>query len=136
GAATIAPGRGIFLPTSYRMHADVCRFISEAVYDARLAPEPANQNQRLVLKPDAHAAQQPTGIRFLPLQLPMPHAGNSQKSPGEAALVRELYADLLRHAWRNAPSRCARRHHRQIPGPGSRSRPYFHDNLERRALTP
>ncbi|MEI8355868.1 MAG: hypothetical protein WCG31_07255, partial [Deltaproteobacteria bacterium] len=31
GMATIPPERGIFLKTSWRMHPDVCRFISDAV---------------------------------------------------------------------------------------------------------
>src|SRR4249920_2952544 len=42
-AISIPPDRGIFLRTTYRMHADVCGFISEAVYDGRLHPEPDNQ---------------------------------------------------------------------------------------------
>src|SRR5688572_31825291 len=54
GLATIPPDRGIFLPTSFRMHADVCRFISEAVYDGRLQPEAANQRQTLLLGSGAH----------------------------------------------------------------------------------
>jgi hypothetical protein len=37
GQATISPNRGIFLGTTWRMHPHVCRFISDAVYDGRLA---------------------------------------------------------------------------------------------------
>src|SRR5205814_6671807 len=33
GAQTIRPERGRFLPTTYRMHPDVCGFISEIAYD-------------------------------------------------------------------------------------------------------
>jgi uncharacterized protein len=51
--ATIPPDRGIFLDTTWRMHPDICRFISEAVYDGRLEPEPANAKQRLMLSDDA-----------------------------------------------------------------------------------
>jgi uncharacterized protein len=76
GLATIPPGRGIFLPTSFRMHEDVCRFISEAVYDGRLCPEPANQTQTLLLGKGAHPALRPTGIVFVPLE----HDGNGQRS--------------------------------------------------------
>ncbi|MCC6383505.1 MAG: AAA family ATPase, partial [Dehalococcoidia bacterium] len=54
GAATIAPDRGIFLATSYRMHPFVCRFISDAVYDSRLMPEPGNARRTLVLGDQAH----------------------------------------------------------------------------------
>jgi len=43
--ATIPPDRGLFLEHTWRMHPDVCRFISEVVYDGRLesAPECANR---------------------------------------------------------------------------------------------
>ena len=44
GMATIPPERGIFLGTTWRIHPDVCRFISDAVYDGRLEPEPNNAN--------------------------------------------------------------------------------------------
>ena len=40
GQATVSDDRGIFLGTTFRMHEDVCRFISDAVYDGRLSPEP------------------------------------------------------------------------------------------------
>ena len=54
GQATVAEDRGIFLGTTWRMHEDVCRFISDAVYDGRLVPDAANQRQRLVLDASAH----------------------------------------------------------------------------------
>jgi uncharacterized protein len=97
GLATIPPERGIFLPTTYRMHADVCRFISEAVYDGRLAPEPANQNQQLLLDSRAHPALKPTGIVFLPVE----HDGNSQRSAEEARVVQALYTSLLSQRFRD-----------------------------------
>jgi uncharacterized protein len=97
GLATIPPDRGIFLPTTWRMHADVCRFISEAVYDARLHPEPANQRQQLLLDSRAHPALRPTGIVCLPLE----HDGNSQRSAEEADAIRALYASLLEQRFRN-----------------------------------
>ena len=104
GEATIADDRGVFLDTTWRMHADVCRFISEAVYDGRLYPEPDNQKQRLVLTPGAHAALRPTGIRFVPVQ----HDGCSQRSQEEAAVVHALYASLLEQSY---VDRKGKRHH-------------------------
>ena len=68
GRATIADDRGVFLDTTWRMHDDVCRFISEAVYDGRLRPEPRNTYQRLVLSARAHPALRPTGIRFVSVE--------------------------------------------------------------------
>lgn len=91
GEATISDDRGIFLPDTWRMHEDLCRFISDAVYDGRLRPAPGNENQRLVLGPNAHPALRQTGIQFLPVD----HDGCSQRSEQEAGLVREIYLNLL-----------------------------------------
>ncbi len=97
GLSTIPPERGIFLKTTWRMHPDVCRFISDAVYDGRLEAEPQNATQALILSADAHLALAPTGIRYRPVQ----HDGCSQRSDEEAAVVRALYQDLLRQSYRD-----------------------------------
>jgi hypothetical protein len=97
GRATIAPERGIFLATTWRMHPDVCRFISDAVYDGRLQPEPNNSRQTLLLADDAHPALIPTGIRYLPIE----HDACSQRSHEEANLVSELVASLLQQRYRD-----------------------------------
>ncbi len=91
GAATIAPDRGIFLATTWRMHPDVCRFISDAVYDGRLEPEASNVRRALVLAADAHRLLRPSGIVHEPIE----HSGCSQRSEPEAALVREVFASAL-----------------------------------------
>ena len=91
GQATVADDRGVFLATSFRMHDDVCRFISEAVYDGRLAPAASNQARRLVLNAGAHAELRPSGIRFVPVS----HDGCRQRSDAEAAVVDALFANLL-----------------------------------------
>ena len=91
GKATISDNRGVFLGTTWRMHQDVCRFISDVVYDGRLNPEPKNQNRRLVLGSDAHPELRPTGIRFVPIE----HDGCSQRSAEEAKLICDLYDSLL-----------------------------------------
>jgi predicted RecB family nuclease len=97
GIATIPPDRGIFLNTTWRMHPDVCRFISDAVYDSRLEPEPRNATQTLLLGADAHPALRPTGVQYLPIA----HDGCSQRSDEEAELIRALYANLLRQRYRD-----------------------------------
>jgi uncharacterized protein len=91
GAATIAPERGIFLDTTWRMHPDVCRFISDAVYDSRLEPQAQNKNRYLVLNEQAHPLLMASGVRYIPIE----HAGCSQKSVEEARLVSELVQNLL-----------------------------------------
>jgi predicted RecB family nuclease len=101
GKATIPSDQGIFLPTTWRMHEDVCRFISNAVYEGRLGPEPGNQNQTLLLSPDAHPDLIPTGIRFIPAN----HSGCSQKSEPEGELVLELFRSLLKQRYRDRDAR-------------------------------
>jgi uncharacterized protein len=95
GAATIAPERGIFLPTSWRMHPSLCRFVSDAVYDGRLEPEPHNARCALVLARDAHPLLRAAGLVHAPIE----HEGCSQRSEEEAALVAELYASALRQRY-------------------------------------
>jgi len=92
GMATISQERGIFLKTTWRMHHDVCRFISEAVYDGRLIEEPGNNKRYLILGKKTHHQLRPTGIRYIPTT----HEGCSQRSEEEAALVLDLYRSLLR----------------------------------------
>jgi superfamily I DNA and/or RNA helicase len=90
-AATIAPEKGIFLPTTWRMHEDVCRFISDVVYDGRLHPEQKNQNRRVILSAGAYPALASTGIRFVPVE----YAGCSQKSEEEGRVIRDLFESLI-----------------------------------------
>src|SRR5437660_2113327 len=79
---TVPPGMGIFLDRTRRMHPDVCRFVSEIVYDGRLVglPELANQSTAFG-----------TGLRFLAVD----HTGNVAAAPEEADRVaREIRAML------------------------------------------
>ena len=92
GMATIPPERGIFLDTTWRMHPDVCSFISEAVYDGRLKPEPSNINRRLVLGKGAHPLLKRSGVAYVPAQ----HEACSQRSDEEAQIVEEMYKSLLK----------------------------------------
>ena len=95
GEATISPERGIFLKDTWRMHPDVCRFISEAVYGGRLEPETRNVTQRLLLSSGVHEALLPTGVRFLPVD----HDGCSQRCDAEAQVIGTIFRDLLRQRY-------------------------------------
>ena len=97
GLATIPPEQGIFLATTWRMHPDVCKFISDAVYDSRLVAEENNAKQTLLLNGNAHSALRPTGIRYLPIE----HDACSQRSEEEAKLVLELVTNLLEQRYRD-----------------------------------
>jgi predicted RecB family nuclease len=84
--ATVPPDMGVFLDRTRRMHPDVCRFISDVVYDGRLdgTPEVARQGTALG-----------TGLRYLPVA----HAGNGPASPEEAARVATEIRAILGAAW-------------------------------------
>ncbi|SDC56410.1 TM0106 family RecB-like putative nuclease [Paraburkholderia lycopersici] len=91
GVATIPSDKGIFLKTTYRMHPDVCEFISDAVYDSRLKPAPGT-SARVVNAPfEGQRAAPMTGIRFIPVQ----HDGNAQSSKEEVQKVVSLVNELL-----------------------------------------
>jgi uncharacterized protein len=94
-AATVPPDRGIFLPVTRRMHPDVCRFISEAVYEGRLHAEGSNAVQGIVLGAGADPALRTSGISWVPVV----HEDCSQKSVAEAARIREMYRNLLEQRW-------------------------------------
>ncbi len=95
GAATIAPDRGIFLATSWRMHPGVCRFISDAVYDGRLEPEAGNVKRTLVLNPSAHPLLKSSGIVHAAIE----HKGCAQGSAEEADLVAQIYQSALQQRY-------------------------------------
>jgi hypothetical protein len=72
--ATIPPDRGLFLEQTYRLHPDVCGYVSEEFYEGRLRPDPVCSTRTTPLG---------TGLRFLPVA----HDGCRQESQVEAELV-------------------------------------------------
>ena len=93
--ATIAPDKGIFLGTTWRMHPKVCQFISDAVYDGRLFPQSRNAQRQLVLSPGAHPALLAAGIRFVPVS----HEACTQHSTEEVRVVKALFESLLNQSY-------------------------------------
>ena len=88
--ATVPPDRGIFLPVSRRMHPDVCRFISDQVYEGRLTSHPDTTRQAV------------TGTTFPQcgaFWVSVPHEGNAQSASEEVAAIRDAVRDLLLGAW-------------------------------------
>lgn len=101
GESTISPNKGIFLAETYRMHPDVCRFISEAVYDSRLRSADLTLGRRLVLNDAAHSILMPTGINYFPIS----HDACSQRSEEEATAVREIIDSLLTQRYTDSEGR-------------------------------
>ena len=75
GKATIPGDRGLFLEKTYRLHPDVCGFISEEFYEGRLQPDPVTSTRTTPLG---------TGLRWIVVE----HEGNRQDSPQEVEAVR------------------------------------------------
>jgi len=96
GHATVPADQGVFLPITRRMHPDLCRFVSDAVYEGRLKAEGTTAVQRLeidvALDSDALA---PAGLRFVDV----PHVGRTQRAPEEAERLAVTYGALLGSDW-------------------------------------
>lgn len=91
GHAVVPPERGIFLSKTWRMHPDLCSFVSAAVYEGKLESEAGCSLQGLVLTDAAHPALKAAGLSFLPVE----HAGCRQKSDEEAQAIGDLLTSLL-----------------------------------------
>jgi predicted RecB family nuclease len=88
GESTIPAGRGVLLTETWRMHPDVCAFVSERSYDRRLRSRPACSLRRV----DAAAgAVTGHGLRSIAVE----HEGRSQASPEEAAVIAAACRSLL-----------------------------------------
>jgi uncharacterized protein len=85
-AETMPSNRGVFLSTTYRMHPDVCRFISDAIYAGRLGHHSSCEQQSTVSG---------TGLRWLRAE----HQTNSTSSAEEAELIAAEIARLVGSVW-------------------------------------
>ncbi len=83
---------GIFLGTTYRMHPDVCRFISAAVYEDRLQPDAVTAKRVLEIPATGiNHIRRVAGLMVVPVE----HEGNTQGSDEEADMVAALVQELL-----------------------------------------
>ena len=90
-ALTVPVERGLFLPTTFRLHPDVNGFISEIFYERRLAPDPSTARQALPGSPPFGG----TGIRWLPVI----HMGDDSSSIAEAEFVADAIEELIGREW-------------------------------------
>ena len=73
--ATVPADRGLFLERTFRLHPDVCGYISEEFYEGRLEPAEVARGRTTPLG---------TGLRWLAVE----HAGRKQESSEEVEVVR------------------------------------------------
>ncbi|MGA7689768.1 MAG: TM0106 family RecB-like putative nuclease [Jiangellales bacterium] len=86
GTRTIPADRGVLLDVTWRMHPDVCSFISDVMYDARLTSHPSCAGQ---------TTSAGTGLRWIRAE----HTTRSTESPEEAALVAATIERLVGTGW-------------------------------------
>lgn len=87
GASTISPEQGVLLTESWRMHPDICAFVSERSYDSRLRSRDACAQRQIA----ASGALTGAGLRSLDVE----HEGRSQASPEEADAIAAACRALL-----------------------------------------
>ena len=88
GASTMLPGKGVLLTESWRMHPDVCAFVSERSYDSRLRSRAACGGRTVTARSGEITG---TGLRAIAVE----HEGRSQASPEEAEAIAAACRDLL-----------------------------------------
>ncbi|MFK7823594.1 MAG: TM0106 family RecB-like putative nuclease [Oligoflexales bacterium] len=90
--ATIPADLGVFLPKTFRLHPEICSFISESVYEGRLNPAEGNDNRRILGSEERDSKiKLDSGLLFVPVE----HEGNSQASDEEVFVIKELVEDLV-----------------------------------------
>jgi len=82
---------GLFLGETRRMHPEICKFISDSIYEGRLSSHPdcAKQEIQIVSRPD-RLIDKGNGIVFSEVI----HDNNIQKSEEEAERVVNIYKEL------------------------------------------
>ena len=85
---TVPETRGVFLAETWRMHPEVCAFISRQIYEGRLTSNDCCDQQ---------STEFGTGLRWLPTK----HSRRSTESPEEVATVLEQISAMLATPWTN-----------------------------------
>jgi superfamily I DNA and/or RNA helicase len=91
GAETMPTGFGIFMPETWRLAPEVCKFTSELFYAGKLRPIPPLANQRLADTELFDGA----GLWWVPVA----HSGNRSASDEEVAAVEQLVDRLIGAKW-------------------------------------
>ena len=87
GAATMPAGRGLFLPTTWRLHPSICTFTSELFYEGRLQAKAGLESQLLLGTEGFDGA----GLWWVPIT----HDSNQNSSIEEVEAVVSVVGRLL-----------------------------------------
>ena len=87
---TIPDNIGILLPKTYRLHPDICKFVSQKVYEGRITA--IDDNKKRIIKPCSNSKYlKPSGIQYIELD----HWGNEQASFEEVEIIKSIILELL-----------------------------------------
>ena len=97
--AVVPPDYGLFLGESRRMHPDVCRFISESIYEGRLGSHSDCARQTIEIPAgQGRLISRATGVVFSGVE----HDGNIQQSDEEVAEFKAIYDELKGSVYTNS----------------------------------
>ncbi|MDF1690446.1 MAG: TM0106 family RecB-like putative nuclease [Cycloclasticus sp.] len=96
GHSVISEDQGVFLERTYRMHPDVCKPLSEIVYEGRLTSDKQTESQSINIDNPKYITQS-TGI----LSVPVKHQFNTQSSEEEVKKVQQLIDELKTGSFTN-----------------------------------
>jgi predicted RecB family nuclease len=88
---TIPADLGIFLSTTRRLHPEICKFISDSIYESRLDCAEHTANRKVLPAANTKLLTRGQGILFVET----PHEGNVQSSDEEVEAIACLYDELL-----------------------------------------
>lgn len=86
-AKTLPPEKGVFLEQTFRLHPNICAFVSELYYDNRLTAVAGNETQLVAGVPNLEQTQ-------LAL-FEVTHQGRTSRCPEEVEAIRHLLNQLL-----------------------------------------
>jgi uncharacterized protein len=93
GKNTISEEKGLFLPSTWRLHPKICEFTSEVYYDNRLHSEVGLEQQVV----DGPCFPKNFGLLFLPVE----HVGNQNSCQEEIEEITKLVSQIVEipHYW-------------------------------------
>jgi uncharacterized protein len=87
GRDTIPDDQGLFLPQTWRLHPDICRFTSEQYYNSRLTSRDGLEVQKVV----GNSVFIGSGLQVVTVK----HEGNQNRSQEEVAVISDIFNQLL-----------------------------------------
>ena len=87
---TIPKEKGIFLDITWRLHPEICTFVSELFYESKLDSKSGLENQSIL----GGEIVSGSGLRFVPIL----HEGNQSSSIEEVEAVSRIISGLLNHS--------------------------------------